>query len=204
MSAMSAMNARIASLRAAAWDYLTGAHLSERERERLSPAAYWSPYLAGVLLGVTLFAAFFVMGRGLGASGAMNRVTAFLYALAAEDFAHGLAYYRAYFAAGTPVLYNYALYQILGVLVGGYTSAALAHRSRLGVAMGPRADVRTRLAYAFAGGFIMAWGARIARGCTSGQVLTGSANLAVGSLLMFVMFFAGAYLTAYFVRKQWT
>ncbi|MBI3992185.1 MAG: YeeE/YedE family protein [Candidatus Lambdaproteobacteria bacterium] len=168
------------------------------------PKPLWSPYAAGILLGVVLFAAFFVMGRGLGASGAMNRVMAALYELANADFAHGLTYYREYFVGDGSVLYDYALFQLLGVLLGGYTSAAFARRSRLMLEKGPRIGAGGRLTYAFAGGFVMAWGARIARGCTSGQVLTGSANLAVGSLTMFVMFFAGAYITAYAVRKQWT
>jgi uncharacterized protein len=185
----------------AVWYFLTGR--SEAEHEALAPQPFWSPYVAGVLLGVTLFLAFFVMGRGLGASGAMNRVMAFFYGLASEDFAASLSYYRGYFGSGRSVLYNYALFQLLGVLVGGYTSAALGHRSHLTVERGPRAKLGQRFALAFTGGLIMAIGARIARGCTSGQVLTGSANLAVGSLIMFVCFFAGAYGVAWFVRKQW-
>jgi uncharacterized protein len=168
------------------------------------PKPFWSPYLAGVLLGVTLFLAFFVMGRGLGASGALNRVMAFFYGLASEDFAASLAYYRGYFGSGRSVLYNYALFQLLGVLVGGYVSAALGRRATLTVERGPRSGLGARFALAFTGGAIMAVGARIARGCTSGQVLTGSANLAIGSLIMFLCFFAGAYATAYLVRKQWT
>jgi hypothetical protein len=143
------------------------------------------------------------MGRGLGASGPLMRFTAAAYEAVNAEFAYSLAYFSDYFGGEWPVLYDYAVYQILGVLLGGYASAAVARRSRLSVERGPRMDVRGRLMLAFAGGFIMAWGARIARGCTSGQVLTGSASLAIGSLIMFVMFFAGAFATAYFVRKQW-
>lgn len=183
------------------WQTLAAALRGKEERPAAKP--FWSPYAAGVLLGVMLFAAFFVMGRGLGASGALNRVTAFFYAGISEEFATSLTYYKSYFSSGKSVLYNYALFQLLGTIVGAYVSAALGHRSRLEVEMGPRGRLGPRFALAFAGGGVMAIGARIARGCTSGQVLTGSANLAVGSLLMFVFFFAGAYMTAYFVRKQW-
>lgn len=192
---------KVTSLPLAFWTFLNA---RPDAREEAPPKAYWSPYVAGVLLGVTLFLAFFVMGRGLGASGAMNRGMAYLYALVSADFAESLTYYRGYFGTGRSVLYNYALFQLLGVLIGGYVSAALGRRARLMVERGPRGDLRTRFALAFAGGAIMAVGARIARGCTSGQVLTSSANLAIGSLIMFLCFFAGAYATAYLVRKQWT
>ena len=48
------------------------------ESKTLNPKPYGNPYLAGVLLGLTLFAAFLVLGTGLGASGAMARLGAFL------------------------------------------------------------------------------------------------------------------------------
>ena len=56
---------------------------------------------------------------------------------------------------------------------------------------------------AFAGGVLMAFGAALARGCTSGQALTGGALLNVGSWAFMMMVFAGAYAVAYFVRWQW-
>lgn len=184
-------------------DFVLGEHRSEAEKRALSPTAYWSPYAAGILLGATLFLAFFIMGRGLGASGSMNRIMAWMYGGVAPDFAASLSYYAAYFRQQGSVLYDYAVFQLLGTLVGGYVSAAVAHRSRLTLEKGPNISARGRLWMAFGGGFMFAFGARLARGCTSGQVLTGSANLAIGSLIMFVMFFLGAYVTAYVVRKQW-
>ena len=56
---------------------------------------------------------------------------------------------------------------------------------------------------AFFGGFIAAFGAKIAKGCTSGQALTGGSMLNVGSLVFMLAVFAGAYGLAYFVRKEW-
>src|SRR2546422_2001713 len=46
-------------------------------RENMSPMRpYWSPYLAGVALGLTLLATYLLMGFGLGASGAFAQVAA--------------------------------------------------------------------------------------------------------------------------------
>lgn len=176
----------------------------ERAADEAPPRPFASPYVAGVLLGLTLFASFFVTGRGLGASGPMNRFTAWLYERVSPGLAHSFKYYAEFFpGTGSSILLDYSVFSLLGVFVGGYTSAALGRRSRLAIEKGPHIGVRGRLGLAFLGGFIMAQGARIARGCTSGQVLTGSANLAIGSLVMFACFFAGGYLAAYLGRKQW-
>ncbi|MCK7524905.1 MAG: hypothetical protein MZV64_48520 [Ignavibacteriales bacterium] len=43
----------------------------------------------------------------------------------------------------------------------------------------------------------------IAKGCTSGQALTGGSMLNVGSLVFMLAVFASAYALAYFVRKEW-
>jgi uncharacterized membrane protein YedE/YeeE len=46
-------------------------------------------------------------------------------------------------------------------------------------------------------------GAKLAKGCTSGQALTGGAQLNLGSWVFMLAVFAGAYLLAWFVRKEW-
>ena len=56
---------------------------------------------------------------------------------------------------------------------------------------------------ALLGGIAMGFAARLARGCTSGQALTGGAMLNFGSWAFMMMIFAGAYMLAYFVRRQW-
>jgi len=61
-----------------------------------------------------------------------------------------------------------------------------------------------RLALAFGGGLIMAYGARLARGCTSGQALSGGAVLSVGSWVFMMCVFAGGYAVAWFFRRLWT
>jgi uncharacterized membrane protein YedE/YeeE len=49
----------------------------------------------------------------------------------------------------------------------------------------------------------MGLGAVLARGCTSGQALTGGALLSVGSWLFMIGAFAAAYLIAPIVRRAW-
>ncbi len=39
---------------------------------------YMNPYLAGTMLGIVLFLAYFITGSGLGASGGLNRLLVFV------------------------------------------------------------------------------------------------------------------------------
>ncbi|HEY5775056.1 MAG TPA: YeeE/YedE thiosulfate transporter family protein, partial [Xanthomonadales bacterium] len=61
----------------------------------------------------------------------------------------------------------------------------------------------TRWFLACVGGTLMGYGARLARGCTSGQALSGGAVLSVGSWAFMFAVFGGAYALAYFFRKAW-
>jgi hypothetical protein len=174
------------------------------EKARDSAAPYTNPYLAGIGLGLVLLSAFVVMGRGLGASGAFKAVAAFVTDGAAPSYARSNAFFASYLGDGSvSPLKNWLLFEVIGVGAGAFLSGFLARRVRVGVEKGPRATVRLRLALAFAGGFISAVGAALARGCTSGQALTGGALLNLGSWAFMLSVFGGAYGLAYVVRRQW-
>lgn len=60
-----------------------------------------------------------------------------------------------------------------------------------------------RIVWAFIGGFILIFGARMAGGCTSGHVVSGGMQLAVSSLVFAGFVFLGLILTGkYFYRKK--
>ena len=176
-----------------------------RSRRARAPAPYMNPYLAGIGLGLVLLAAFVVMGRGLGASGAFNALVAWaVHARGAgarggqrvplrlprrrtSPSAQGLARVRGDRRA-SPARWSPACWPGAS---SRWSSAGRARRSAC------------RLALAFSGGAMMAFGAALARGCTSGQALTGGALLNLGSWAFMMMVFAGAYAAASFVRRQW-
>jgi uncharacterized membrane protein YedE/YeeE len=166
---------------------------------------YWNPYLAGVMLGLVLLSAFVIMGRGLGVSGAVtSAVVAGGHAVAPAHFADN-PYAQAYLGDGTAnPLTDWLVIEVAGVILGGLISGILAGRFRWKVEKGPRISTRGRLLFAFGGGAIMGFATRIARGCTSGQALTGGAMLSVGSWVFMIAIFAGAYATARLVKRQWT
>ena len=53
-----------------------------------------------------------------------------------------------------------------------------------------------RTVAAFAGGILMAFGARMAGGCTSGHGISGTLQLAIGSWVSAICFFVGGILAA--------
>jgi len=169
-----------------------------------SPRPYMNPYLAGVGIGVALLAAFVIMGRGLGASGAFSSMVAAGAQAVTPAHAAASAPYAGYLGDGTTSpLRDWLVFEILGVTFGGLLSAVLAGRFRVGVDRGAGITDRARLLYALGGGTIMGFGAKLARGCTSGQALTGGALLSVGSWLFIIGAFAAGYLAAPLFRRAW-
>jgi hypothetical protein len=163
-----------------------------------------NPYAAGIGLGLVLLAAFVVMGRGLGASGAFTSVAAVAVEAVAPGHAAGHPFWSEYLSSGVGhPLKEWLVFEVLGVLAGGFLSGLLAGRVRATVERGPRISARGRLALAFAGGALMGIGAKLARGCTSGQALSGGALLSAGSWAFMLMVFAGGYGAAWFLRRAW-
>lgn len=174
-----------------------------RHRSRGSQP-YMHPYLAGVGIGLALLAAFVVMGRGLGASGAFSSVVSVAVEEAAPTHAVSNPAYARYLGDGTVnPLADWLVFEIIGVTIGGFLSARLAGRFRWATDHGPRIADRQRLAFGFAGGLLMGFGAKLARGCTSGLALTGGALLAPGAWIFIGTAFAAGFAVAPLVRRQW-
>jgi len=164
---------------------------------------FWNPYLAGVVLGLVLLASFVIMGFGLGGSGAVSRLSIGAAHLVAPRAVESNAYFSRYVGPGKHVLEDWLVFEVLGVFLGGILGAYSAGRLKRGVEKGPRIGVAKRMLFAVAGGVLMGFAARLARGCTSGHALTGGALLSVGSWVFMMAVFAGGYLVAPLVRRQW-
>ena len=173
------------------------------ETEVRTAAPYSNPYVAGIGLGLVLLAAFVTMGRGLGASGAVSATVAGLLNMIAPDHAQSREWLAGYFGDGANPFKEWLVFEGLGVVAGALLSGLLANRAMVIIERGPRISRGTRLLLAFAGGTMTAFGAALARGCTSGQALTGGSLLNLGSWAFMLMVFAGAYGLAYFVKREW-
>lgn len=166
---------------------------------------FWNPYLAGVALGLVLLLTFYLMGTGLGASGAVARTSAVVAHIAAPEAIENQAYFKEFYGKSKKHPFvNWTVFEVVGVFLGGVVAVATARRFRPGVGRGPTAGVGLRLSLAFIGGILGGIGTRFAMGCTSGQALSGGATLAVGSWVFMMTVFATAFIAAYFVRRQWS
>ena len=163
---------------------------------------FLNPYLAGFLLGLVLLATYAVTGRGLGATAGFAAIATWLASFAGPAHLESSIVHMKYWNDGAPLL-NWTLFLLGGAFVGAAISGWQANRFSFSIERGPRVTDRQRLLLAFAGGFVSAFGAKLAKGCTSGQALTGSSILNVGSLVFMGAVFAAAYGLAYFVRKEW-
>ena len=167
------------------------------------PRPYLNPYLAGTLLGVVLFLSFYVTGGGLGASAAMSHIQTGLLDWIAPAHVDRTAYF-AEMAGGTRNSWDYSgVYMLVGTLLGGLVSGLFNRRVKLELRKGPNISTPTRVVFALVGGAIMGYGARLARGCTSGQALSGGAVLSVGSWAFALSIFAAGYAVAWFARRLW-
>ncbi len=177
--------------------------LAVAARGRSGPAPYSNPYLAGIGLGLVLLASFVIMGRGLGASGGVSAAVAGLLDLVAPAHVRSREWLAGYLAGGSNPFKEWLVFEGLGVFIGALLSGLVARRVVLSVEKGPRVTNLRRLLFAFVGGMVMAFGAALGRGCTSGQALTGGSLLNLGSWVFMLMIFAGAYAVARLFRWQW-
>ena len=181
---------------------LNAALAAPRAADRGAPRRYWNPYAVGFLLGVVLIATYAVTGRGLGATGAYSALAAWVAGLFSPEHVAANLVHAKYWNDGSPLL-SWTLFLLFGVFAGALLSGLHGRRVRLTIERGPQIGDGRRLTLAFTGGLIAAIGAKIAKGCTSGQALTGGAILNVGSLVFMLAVFAAAYGLAYFMRKEW-
>ena len=167
------------------------------------PKKLWNPYVAGVALGLVMLSSFMLAGKGLGASGAANRLGVAAVDTVSPEHVSNNKLMAGVKEGGHP-MDNWFVFEILGVLLGGLVGAHSAGRLKRRVIKGPRITSYQRLAFALSGGILMGMAARLGRGCTSGQALSGGALLSAGSWVFMLAVFAGAYAVAYAVRKEWT
>ncbi len=162
---------------------------------------YWSPILAGIILGVALFVTFIVAGQGMGASGAFARATAQAVYTIDPSFAQN-AYAGKYLKHGN-ALANWTVLEVLGIFIGGLISALLAKRIKPEITRAKGYSSGKRLLFAFLGGIFIAVATRLARGCTSGQALDGAATFSVGSWIFMLAAFGAGFFFAFLFKNMW-
>ncbi len=164
---------------------------------------YMNPYLAGVLLGLVLLGAMVLSGRGLGASGGIKYCVVSVVGAVSPERAATADYYSKYYQDGKKPINNWLVFQILGMVLGGFISGAISGRLTWKIEKSPRISMSRRLVFAFLGGVFFVYGGQMARGCTSGAALSGMAVLTTAGFVTMIAIFGSGYLFAWFFRKNW-
>jgi hypothetical protein len=164
---------------------------------------YMNPYIAGTLLGLVLLLAMFLSGRGLGASGGIKYCVVSFVGAVDKPHVEKSPYYGKYFENGNSPLQNWLVFEILGIVAGGFISGAFSNRLKFRIEKSPHISNTRRVIFAFLGGVFFVYGAQLARGCTSGAALSGMAVLSVAGFVTMAAIFGSAYLFAWFFRKNW-
>ena len=166
------------------------------------PGPAWSPYLVGALIGVLSMATFYFSNKPLGASTAYARLAGMVGKLFARRHTESLKYYQDF----KPRV-DWEVMLVVGVVGGALLAAWLGGEltgewlPAMWAARFGTDSLGLRLAVAFAGGGLMAFGARMAGGCTSGHGISGALQLSVGSWIALVCFFAGGIATAFLMFR---
>ena len=160
------------------------------------PGPAWSPYLVGAGIGVLSWLTFWVSDKPIGASSFYAHVAGFIGNLLAKRRTESLAYFKA-----KPPRVKWGFAFVASIVVGGAIAALTGGEfanewlpamwvARFGDSMALRA------AFGFGGGVLMALGARLAGGCTSGHGISGTLQLNPGSWITAICFFIGGIAVA--------
>jgi uncharacterized protein len=151
---------------------------------------FWSPLVAGVVLGLVLLLTFLLTGHGLGATGASTRFAAWLGLELAPAATQANDYLGGMVENGANPLPSWISWQVMGVAIGALLAAFMGGRFRVQLDGSHSVGTPRRVVTALVGGLLSGFGARVASGCTSGLGLSGAATLGIAAFVFLATFFA--------------
>lgn len=164
---------------------------------RQYPGPAWSPYLVGAMLGVLSWLTFYFSDKPIGASSFYATLAGMIGKVFAKKHVESLAYYKS-----NPPAVNWEFAFVVAA-VGGAFIAAFSGGEITGQWLPPMWEARfgegtlgLRALVTVLGGMLMAFGARLAGGCTSGHGISGTLQLSVGSWIAVICFFIGGIAVA--------
>ena len=164
----------------------------------------WMPYLVGIGIGVLCWIAFAIAKDPIGVTTAYGRIAGeFAIPLLGSATVAANTYWKQ-----SPFSFDYGVIFLIALMVGALVSSVISGTFKIETVpnvwrqeMG--GSVTKRFIWAFFGGVIIMFGARLAGGCTSGHGISGSLQLAVSSwIFLAVMFAAGLIASAFMFRRH--
>jgi hypothetical protein len=160
------------------------------------PGPAWSPYVVGAGIGVLSWLTFYFSGKSIGASSFYAQVSGFIGKRIAKRHTESLAYFNE-----NPPRVSWGFVFVVAIIAGG-AIAALTGGEFVNEWLPPMWEARfgdsiaLRAVIGFGGGLFMAFGARLAGGCTSGHGISGTMQLNPGSWITVICLFIGGIVVA--------
>jgi hypothetical protein len=160
----------------------------------------WSPYTAGIGLGIVVTISMAVFGHRLSGAGAYQHLSGYV----GRSSERGSMYWEHVVPTGL----TWDVQVLIGALVGAFAAAALAGELRLRTmpdrqwvdVFGP--SVARRWLLAFVGSMLTEIGGGIAGGCTASLAVSGGAVLAPAAFVFMAGMFASGIPTAYLLYRR--
>ncbi len=164
----------------------------------------WSPYVAGILLGVVGVLAVWLSDSLLGASGAFENLAGLIgKALAPQVF--NVMYFNFIMPAGI----TWGVVLLVGIILGGGLGALSSRTWKLRWNTDDAqwksifgSQLWKRWLLVFLGAIVLEYGAGIAGGCTSGLAISGGMLLAPAAFLFMAGMFMSGILTSILVYRR--
>ena len=155
------------------------------------------PYLVGGVIGVLSMFTFYFSAKPLGASTAFANVAGLIGRLIALRHTDSLHFYADKKASRIDWQVALVIGVILGAFLAAWSGGEITGRWLPPMWVERFGDsVWLRMAVGFLGGGLMAFGARMAGGCTSGHGISSTMQLSVGSYVALLGFIVGGMATA--------
>jgi uncharacterized membrane protein YedE/YeeE len=162
----------------------------------------WSPYLAGFLTGAVIILSAGIAKQYFGASTCFVRAAGFIERIFSAEHVVGSEYFNLI----APYV-DWQVMMVLGILIGSFISSMTDGSFQIKAVpdmwaerFGP--NPLKRDIFAFMGGIILMFGARLAGGCPSGYGLGALVQLAVSGLIVVGCFFAGGIFFANIIYRR--
>lgn len=164
---------------------------------------YLNSYLGGIAIGIVLFLAMFLVGKGMEPSGALTRFGAYLMDLAFPAYADSLVFYQNYLSPSAQLPGNWLMYLLIGLVLGGLLSGIRGKRMMKGLVRGPNTSKVRRVITALAGGILVTFGALMAGGGIIGLAIPNAAMLFVSGWMVLFSLVVSGLIVSYFLRREW-
>ncbi len=163
----------------------------------------WWPIYAGIAFALVELLSFYLSERPIGITRGYTVTGSIMEHLFFSDHAENVSYWESYYWN-----IDWTMALILGTILGSFISARSSGDFKVMAVpeiwkMSRGTSIAKRWMWAFIGGILMGFAARIAGGCVSGLLISATIQLAPGGFIfMFALWIGGVVTTMLFYRTR--